>query len=102
MTTKQGILWEQQNGICWLCDKSMRRNPKHLRDYSLDHMIPESVGGTRHISNLRLAHTRCNMLRGDASVSIAKQYVQLKLAGNWAHAAVIYRRHDAFSDRVPV
>ena len=38
------------------------RNPRAL---SFDHIVPRSNGGLSNLANLRLAHRRCNMQRGN-------------------------------------
>lgn len=39
---------------------------------TLDHVIPKSKGGTLILSNLRLAHGRCNKARADCDVEATK------------------------------
>lgn len=46
---------------CFLCHKPF----KEESDITFDHWIPQSKGGTWDIENLRLAHKRCNALKGD-------------------------------------
>jgi 5-methylcytosine-specific restriction endonuclease McrA len=59
-------LYNDQKGMCHLCGLPMTI---HRRDgvknippsfATFDHIIPASEGGIAHISNLRLAHRRCN------------------------------------------
>ena len=54
-------LLERDGNLCWLCEKpfSNRKPP------SIDHVIPKSKGGPTIISNLKLAHSKCNYERGD-------------------------------------
>lgn len=62
---------------CHLCrrrvDPSLRA--PHPRSRSFDHLIPVSHGGTDAPENLRLAHLRCNVSRGNRGT------VQLLLVG---------------------
>lgn len=54
---------------CWICDGKVSE-----ANWSLDHVVPRSLGGTHDDWNLRLAHHLCNSLRG------ANVTVQLALA----------------------
>ncbi len=36
-----------------------------MRDLTIDHIQPQSKGGTDRLDNLRLAHERCNRKRGN-------------------------------------
>lgn len=52
--------------ITWGPDCFLCHNPfKEESDITFDHWIPRSKGGTWDIENLRLAHKRCNALKGD-------------------------------------
>jgi 5-methylcytosine-specific restriction endonuclease McrA len=50
---------------CWVCgelvDKTL--SGRHPDGPTIDHVIARSRGGTNDISNLRLAHQRCNNAR---------------------------------------
>lgn len=52
--------------LCWLCDEPIDFTLPEGDGMcaSLDHVIPQSAGGTWRLSNLRLAHKTCNGLRG--------------------------------------
>lgn len=52
-------IYHRDGGICHLCHRKV--SPKH---FSLDHLIPLSKGGLHIPSNVALAHTKCNNLRG--------------------------------------
>ncbi len=43
--------------LCYWCGAPMD-------EPTIEHLIPRSMGGTHRMSNLRLAHRECNMLRG--------------------------------------
>lgn len=62
---------------CHLCRRRVDRRLPHPHPLSAttDHLIPVSVGGAHESVNLRLAHLRCNMLRGTGGA------VQLLLVG---------------------
>lgn len=44
---------------CCICGKKVAE-----RDFSLDHIVPLSLGGAHSQENLRVAHRRCNSRRG--------------------------------------
>lgn len=52
---------------CHLCRKAVRRNCvwPHPLSASLDHVVPLSKGGEHAAVNLRLAHLRCNIVKGN-------------------------------------
>jgi hypothetical protein len=52
------ILFEQQNGLCYLCSDPLYAK---LNDPpQLEHKLPISRGGKNNIANVGLAHTSCN------------------------------------------
>lgn len=54
-------LINQYGNVCYLCNNQI---PK-LQDITIDHWMPISKGGIDEMSNYRLAHDRCNKLKGD-------------------------------------
>ena len=50
----------RDGGDCYLCGRFITR-----RSVSMDHVIPVSRGGNYTRENLRLAHARCNGIKGD-------------------------------------
>lgn len=52
--------------ICCICGKKVNEKLKHPNPYSLsfDHSHPLSLGGSHSQENQRVAHLRCNFLRG--------------------------------------
>lgn len=46
---------------CFLCKEPFSKK----QPMTLDHWIPRSAGGTDEISNLRIAHRKCNTLKSD-------------------------------------
>lgn len=60
-------MFEMQGGKCWLCDTPMFMSvsENHPDFATFDHVTPKSQGGTDALCNLRLAHKRCNSLRGN-------------------------------------
>ena len=66
---KSMAVFTRDNWICHLCGGHV--SPSLLGTTNeeaptVDHLIPRSVGGTRRLSNLKLAHRRCNRKRADS------------------------------------
>ena len=61
---------------CWLCHKKFRGD----FEITIDHAIPKARGGTNELSNLRLAHERCNHDRGAIQQTKPKA-AQVRLEG---------------------
>lgn len=55
----------QRNQCCW-CGKPMQNTHPLRWDYeTIEHLRPLSKGGTSAMSNLALAHRKCNQDRGN-------------------------------------
>ena len=68
-------LGERDAWTCWLCDQPVDKalKSRHPLMASYDHVIPTSLGGSDEPDNLRLAHLRCNVARGNRdSTAIVK------------------------------
>ena len=67
------VLFGQQEGLCGGCKVLFP-----FRNFTIDHIIPQSRGGTGHLDNLQLLCGACNSLKGDRP----QEYLvaQLKLA----------------------
>ena len=50
--------------ICWLCGEEVSPYARGARSATFDHVIPRRYKGPTIPSNLRLAHRKCNSLRG--------------------------------------
>lgn len=57
---KRKSVFEKTSGICYLCGK-----PVKYDNFSIDHFIPKSKGGSNHYSNLYPTHKKCNHLKKD-------------------------------------
>ena len=54
------VLFGQQEGMCNGC-----RVMFPFRNFTVDHMVPQSRGGTDHLDNLQLLCGACNSVKGD-------------------------------------
>ena len=54
------VLFGQQEGLCGGCKMIFP-----FRNFTIDHTIPKSRGGTDHLENLQLLCGACNSLKGD-------------------------------------
>lgn len=57
---KRNQILKRDGPNCWLCG-----TPVPEGDMTIDHAIPVSKGGSNCVDNLRLAHKRCNIQRGN-------------------------------------
>lgn len=80
------MLYKRDRGICWLCgeatdwrDKVTRKDGTvivHGNYPSIDHVTPLAKGGTHTWDNVRLAHHKCNSLKG-ANLTVEKKNGQM-------------------------
>ena len=54
------VLFGQQEGLCNGCGVMFP-----FRNFTVDHMVPQSRGGTDHLDNLKLLCGACNSVKGD-------------------------------------
>ena len=54
------VLYGQQEGLCGGC-----KNWFYFRNFTIDHVVPRSRGGTDHVDNLQLLCGACNSIKGD-------------------------------------
>ena len=54
------VLFGQQEGLCGGCKEMFP-----FRNFTIDHVVPQSRGGTDHLENLQLLCGACNSLKGD-------------------------------------
>lgn len=60
-------IYQRDDWTCQLCFEPVDRTADPLSDWypSLDHIVPQSQGGSDEWGNLRLTHRWCNAIRGD-------------------------------------
>ena len=54
------VLFGQQEGLCAGCKTAFP-----FRQFEVDHVVPQSRGGTGHLDNLQLLCAHCNRIKGD-------------------------------------
>lgn len=64
-------IYRAYEGICWLCNLHVSRN-----DFSIDHVIPRSKGGTNAIDNLRVAHKVCNSIKSSHPINSSHDFFE--------------------------
>ena len=63
-------LWKRHNGVCHICEGHVPHpvlEAELLTDSnypSRDHVVPISRDGPRDVENVKLAHRKCNRLKG--------------------------------------
>jgi 5-methylcytosine-specific restriction endonuclease McrA len=70
-------IYDRNNWICQLCLEPVDRRLKvtHPHGPTIDHIIPQSRGGTSVSTNLQLAHAICNHVRGDLPMELVDHEV---------------------------
>ena len=58
--THKHTLFGEQEGVCRGC-----RNLFPFRNFTIDHVVPRSKGGSDHVDNLQLLCGACNSIKGD-------------------------------------
>ena len=53
---RRAALMKRDKGICQICFAKIAR----AGEITIDHIIPRSMGGSNALTNLQLAHFRCN------------------------------------------
>ena len=73
------VLFGQQEGRCAGCATAFE-----FRHFEVDHIVPDSRGGTDHVENLQLLCAHCNRIKGDRPMA----YLVARLAeGRWGRPA---------------
>lgn len=57
------FLWKRDGNICYICGQELS-----LHASTIDHVIPLSKGGTDDMTNYRLVHNECNLLKGNETI----------------------------------
>lgn len=57
---QKGHLIKKYGAVCYICGEPFEK----MKDITLDHHVPVSKGGDNSLTNLRLAHSNCNQLKG--------------------------------------
>ena len=55
------FILKRDGAHCVICDKPFMPNS----EITIDHWIPKAAGGSDDLENLRLAHKKCNVWKGD-------------------------------------
>jgi hypothetical protein len=65
-TVSRSKIISKHGARCWLCREQidMEISVPHPRAFSIDHVVPLSLGGWHDLLNLRPAHFQCNVRRG--------------------------------------
>ena len=66
------VLYGQQEGLCAGCEMHFP-----FRNFTVDHVIPRSRGGTHHLDNLQLLCGACNSVKGGRP----QEYLMAQLTG---------------------
>lgn len=68
--TQRKIIYCRSDGRCSICGKHVK-----FQDFSVDHVIPLSKGGSNDMSNLAAAHRSCNLIKQDCLPQELKEKV---------------------------
>lgn len=74
----RAVIYERDKFKCYLCGKHVDVSLPYPDAWgpSLDHVVPQSHGGSHDADNLRLAHLMCNSVRRDLSVREARDVIK--------------------------
>ena len=94
--------WEDWGRKCFYCDKSLPKpGTKAGRATHMDHLVPQSKGGSDDLSNLRPCCKRCNTDKGDMDYIEfleKKHAVALEQVNRLAQLLLDLRRDPFFDD----
>lgn len=65
-------LLKRDGGACSICGGPLNKElgPDDPHAITIDHAVPRAAGGSSELSNLRLAHRKCNQLRGAVPLGV--------------------------------
>jgi HNH endonuclease len=84
----------QRDGLtCWICKRPVDPTLPRMADdgASLDHIVPQASRGGHELGNLRLAHKRCNLVRGHAFALLKDGHLLLDIEAQRTLADVLRR-----------
>ena len=82
----RAIIWDKSDGHCWYCGKLM--NP--FSEFSVDHVIPVSSGGTETYNNLVPCCRNCNRSKNDAALESWRQFKTSQNGNFFSDAQIDY------------
>lgn len=89
-------LADRDGWVCWLCEGPIDRDAPDGSpgQATVDHVVPRSRGGRTELANLRLAHRRCNGVRGNhlPELDWPERFAAIDPAPVWQSLARIVRR----------
>jgi 5-methylcytosine-specific restriction endonuclease McrA len=74
---------ERDNYICQYCGKDGLASLENWHDSTVDHFIPQKLGGTDQLNNLKTSCGYCNAIKGDRvfeTVEDARKFVMARRA----------------------
>lgn len=80
--TNRLAIYERDRWVCYLCELPVARYADGRSPWapSLDHVVPLVAGGPHCDENLRLAHLRCNLVKGSSVVVQPPAFYRRRLA----------------------
>lgn len=105
-------MYGQRDGwVCHLCNGSIDHEPPYSTDdfmLSLDHVHPQSQGGSDYPSNIKASHQSCNKGRRDRTIeeyrkvlSEGRSNAQLRHPERFTHLSDDRSLNNSLSDSVP-
>jgi 5-methylcytosine-specific restriction endonuclease McrA len=79
LRNKKCIVFNKTNFHCAYCGKLLEIKNQH--DWTIDHIIPRSKGGSNSIDNCLLACRSCNSSKGSKNLEEFRKYLQRKVFG---------------------